>query len=292
MKKAFFLLICLIFITACSSNDTKSSLSCELFCTSSDDTVFINSEKTTLTAETLPDAAKEAFGLLKTPKKKRFKAAIPQNVALESAEFSDAVMRITLSSEYGRLSPAEHTVTNACITRTLCSIDGIEQVFISCEGMPSALYSPESFVIERPHVYYSTQTINLYFADEDFDMLVCETATVSISENESDEFVAISNLILGPKTRMARSAIPEGTALNDIYIDEGVCVIDLTREFVDNADHTSETAEAVTLFSIVNTMTELPLVNSVRFLIDGEAAEGFTYFDISEPLTNSSDLFN
>ncbi len=290
MKRAFLLIIPLILLASCSFQGKKAPLSCELFYISADENGFVEYEKAKLFSDTTTDATKDAFELLKSPKSNRFKSAIPNNVTLENAEFSGGVMCIKLSSQYAKIPPVERSLMNACITHTLCSITGIEQVFISCDGLSPTLYSPENFVTNKLYAHYSTQSINLYFADSDFKDLICETTTVSVSDNESIQSVAISNLIAGPKTSTAQSAIPDGTKLNDIYVEDGVCIINLSHEFVDNANH-SETSEAVTLFSIVNTMTELPLVNSVKFLIDGKSGYGFTYFDISEPLTNSSDIF-
>ncbi|MBQ9985754.1 MAG: GerMN domain-containing protein, partial [Oscillospiraceae bacterium] len=48
--------------------------------------------------------------------------------------------------------------------------------------------------------------------------------------------------------------------------------------------------EALTLYSVVNTVTELPMINRVEFLIDGESVRGYAYYDLTKPFTNSSEF--
>ncbi len=290
MKKILAFLAFLLLLTSCTSSSEEGALSCELFYVSHDLPGLFESKNTVLHSVNLNDAVPEIIELLKYPKEKEAVSALPRTLSLRSVGISDADVYIDLSIQYMQLPAASRSVANACITNTLCSIDGVERVFISCEGMPPTPYNMSDFVTDKPHVYYNTQTINLYFADESFEGLVRNTITSSTSQNKPIERIAISALIAGPETGTARKAVPDGTALNDIYIKDGVCIIDVSPEFVLNAEH-SKTSEAVTLFSIVNTMTELPLVNSVKFLIDGNEGYGYTFFDISKPLTNASDLF-
>ncbi len=290
MKKILLFFISLLLLTSCSSPQEENSLSCELFYMGRDLPTLLEPKDAKLRSETLDDAVSEIIELLKFPEEKKAVSALPRTISLRSVEISGADIYIDLSIQYMQLPLSTRAIANACITNSLCSMDGVERVFISCEGMPPTPYTMSDFVTDKPHVYYNSQTINLYFADESFEGLVRNTITSSTSQNKPIELIAISALISGPETDTARKAIPDGTLLNDIYIKDGVCTIDFSPEFVLNAEH-NKTSEAVTLFSIVNTMTELPLVNSVKFLIDGNDGYGYAFFDISKPLTNASDLF-
>ena len=64
---------------------------------------------------------------------------------------------------------------------------------------------------------------------------------------------------------------------------EGVCFVNLSKEFI--TKHPGGTsAEIMTVYSIVNSLTELINVNKVQFLIDGEIKELFNHIVINEPL--------
>ena len=68
--------------------------------------------------------------------------------------------------------------------------------------------------------------------------------------------------------------IPDGTKINSIELKGDTLYIDFSKEFIDN--HTGgEEQESATIYSIVNTMTNLTEVNSVKILIDGEENKAF-----------------
>ena len=66
-----------------------------------------------------------------------------------------------------------------------------------------------------------------------------------------------------------KSALPEGVKVNDAVLEGNVATIDLSKEFIDN--HTGgEKEENATIYSIVDTLTELNEVNGVKILVEGK----------------------
>lgn len=82
-------------------------------------------------------------------------------------------------------------------------------------------------------------------------------------------------LIQGPKSDKLETTIPEGTKVNNVELKGDVVYVDLSAEFINNHKGGSQ-QESKTVYSIVNTLTELNEVNSVRILIDGEENKCFT----------------
>ncbi|MBF0548129.1 MAG: GerMN domain-containing protein [Candidatus Riflebacteria bacterium] len=117
------------------------------------------------------------------------------------------------------------------------------------------------------------QIVTLYFASKDKDKLVREIRKIpqekmllALATN------IVTELIKGPFTTDARKAIPDGTMLKSIFFNQGTFFIDLSREFVDK--HPGGAAEEVlTIYSIVNTLTELDKKAKVKFLINGGEVE-------------------
>lgn len=65
------------------------------------------------------------------------------------------------------------------------------------------------------------------------------------------------------------SPLPKGTKLLGATVKDGIATVDLSKEFQTN--HPGGTAgEAMTLYGIVNTLTTLPNVKGVQFLLEGE----------------------
>ena len=90
----------------------------------------------------------------------------------------------------------------------------------------------------------------------------------------------IELLIEGPKNESLKSSIPEGTKVNNAILKNETVEIDLSKEFVENQKGGAEEA-SFSIYSIVNTLTELNEVSYVKILIDGEENKEFKELNIS-----------
>ena len=61
--------------------------------------------------------------------------------------------------------------------------------------------------------------------------------------------------------------IPEGTKLLSVSTDQGVCYVNLSEEFLTPLPDVKET---ISLYSIVNSLCQLPGVDQVQIAINGE----------------------
>ncbi|TYQ15300.1 UNVERIFIED_CONTAM: sporulation and spore germination protein [Acetivibrio alkalicellulosi] len=121
--------------------------------------------------------------------------------------------------------------------------------------------------------------IHLYFANEDYTKLKLEIRYIPISEakksvNHLAEII-VNELIKGPKVSGLKPTIPVEAKLHeDIKIDGDVAIVDFNSEFRDKHPG-GKAQEKMTIYSIVNSLTELKEINKVKFLIDGESAKEF-----------------
>ena len=83
--------------------------------------------------------------------------------------------------------------------------------------------------------------------------------------------------------------IPESTKINSVTVKDGMANVDLSKNFVDDK-WPGETVDILVIYSIVNTLTEFPDVNSVEFYIDGVSLEIFGQLDVKGPLFRRSNL--
>jgi len=117
--------------------------------------------------------------------------------------------------------------------------------------------------------------ICLYFKNIETNSLIAEAKCIdAINLYENPYSYLISLLIAGPESEKLESAIPEGTKINACYIEGNTVLVDLSKEFIDNAPSGIE-EESMAVYSIVNTLTELNEVSSVKFLIDSEENQSF-----------------
>lgn len=129
--------------------------------------------------------------------------------------------------------------------------------------------------------------IDLYFSTQNAMYLVAEKRAVG-SENLYEN--TLFQLIKGPSSSELGETIPDGVEVLDIKIEEGTAYLDFNRALVEN-HWGGSTGELLTVYSIVNTMTQFPEIERVMFLIEGENIETLAgHMDLSKPIDRNTDL--
>lgn len=157
----------------------------------------------------------------------------------------------------------------------------------SSTAPPPALPAPEP---GAPAPSQETQTVVLYFSDAQGKGLVKEER--SIPKVEGIARATIEELIKGPAPGSALiPTIPQGTQLKDINVrKDGLCIVDFSEELVKNHKGGS-TGEALTVYSIVNTLAQFPTVKQVKILVDGKEIQSLAgHLDVSEALAPDHSL--
>lgn len=117
--------------------------------------------------------------------------------------------------------------------------------------------------------------VTLYFEDKESGELSKEVRIIDVRELANDPFKKLVEMLIdGPKSDKLKKVIPDGTKINNIYIQEDIIYIDLSKEFIENHAGGIKN-ESNTIYSIANTLAELNEVNFIRILIDGEENKEF-----------------
>ena len=72
--------------------------------------------------------------LLSPPETQGLATPFPEGVRLLSWELEEGRLHLDLSEQYGGLSGVDLTVAEACLTLTLCQVEGVESVYVTVEG--------------------------------------------------------------------------------------------------------------------------------------------------------------
>ncbi|MDI7247382.1 MAG: N-acetylmuramoyl-L-alanine amidase [Bacillota bacterium] len=137
----------------------------------------------------------------------------------------------------------------------------------------------------------------LYFAGPtnfDDDLLPEIRKTAGIAEAASPEERAskiVAELLKGPAGgSVLCPTIPKGTRLRALRIADGVAYVDFSRELA-SSHWGGSRAEEITVYSIVNTLAELPEVERVQILVEGASAVTIAgHVILDEPLEPNFDL--
>lgn len=154
--------------------------------------------------------------------------------------------------------------------------------YFTNEKTVSAEYQPEEEITNEQ----MRQTIvSLFYKNKDTNELMPEGRVIDSKELLENPYKKLVELLIEtPKNEKLESVIPEGTKVNNAKIEGDIVYIDLSKEFIENHIGGQE-EETLTIYSIVNTLTELTEVNSVKILIDGKENEKFKdgKINFSEP---------
>lgn len=130
--------------------------------------------------------------------------------------------------------------------------------------------------------------VTLYFADKNGDYLRPEKRTIQMAPGLAR--AAVNELIKGPKSEDLTATMPEGTKVKDIDIRNGLCRIDLSREFRDN-HWGGSSGEILTVYSLVDTLTQFSTVQKVEILIDGQKIDTLKgHMDLYAPVFRNSQI--
>ena len=139
----------------------------------------------------------------------------------------------------------------------------------------------------EPSAGETTASFTLYFSDAGGLKLVGEVRALPDTTNVPAALVQA--LIDGP-TAPNQPTLPTGTRLLGVAVEKGIAAVDLSQEFVDNHPGGSS-AERVSVYSIVNTLTELPEIDQVTILVNGNSIETIGgHLDVSGPLARDGGL--
>ena len=207
-----------------------------------------------------------------------YRRPAPKEVKLESWELKEDQLSLYFKSAYVEMRNVEEVLCRAAIVRTLIQVKGVECIsfyvgdapLVDSEGTPVGLMTAESF-IENPGEQINTiqnASITLYFSNEAGNGLVKEVQEVHYSSNISLEKLVMEQLLKGPQGKKGRAAIPDGTKLVGVSVLDGVCFVNLSEGFL---NQNYEIAEPVVIYSITNSLAELPDINKVQIAVNGDS---------------------
>lgn len=132
--------------------------------------------------------------------------------------------------------------------------------------------------------------VKLYFATKDAMYLQAEQSSIESKDNINIYKETIKELIDGPESKDLTATIPQGVKLNKIEIKGDTAYLDFNRALVEN-HWGGSTGEIMTVYSIVNTMTQFSAINSVKILIENKEVESLAgHLDLSVAMERDEKL--
>lgn len=262
---------------------------------------YVNKEKTKTVAVGYEPQAGDALGMVQEFIEKLFqdtdspdiRKAVPREVELLSWKLENAQLYLYFNGAYGEMDNVSEVLCRAAFVRTLTQVEEVECIsfyvgdtpLVDANGTLIGLMTAESF-IENPGEQINTiqtSNITLYFANKKGTKLMQEVQEVHYSSNISLEKLVMEQLLKGPSGEGMRPAVPDGTKLLGVSVSEGVCFVNLNEGFL---SQNFDVSEPIVIYSIVNSLAELPNVNKVQISVNGDNSmayrEKFKLSDVYE----------
>ena len=117
--------------------------------------------------------------------------------------------------------------------------------------------------------------ISVYYKNKETGELMPEARMMDVKLLANNPYEEILHILMSdPKSDKLERVIPEGTVLLGTELKKDTLYVNFSNEFIENQKEGAE-EEAKTIYSIVNTLTELNEVNCVKILINGEEGKAF-----------------
>lgn len=146
----------------------------------------------------------------------------------------------------------------------------------------------ESTGVAKQEIKKGKVDVVLYFADQNGDYLKAEKRQIEMVPGLAR--ATVDELIKGPVQKGLSKTIPQGTKVREINIENGLCRIDLSKEFKEN-HWGGSSGEILTVYSLVDTLTQFETVKKVEILVEGQKIDTLAgHMDLTSPVFRNTQI--
>ena len=282
-RKMFLCAVILLMLTglaACwKKEQTQEGTLYEIYYVNNDETKIVKREYVTqsVDAESLFD---ELTGQLQTRSEKmEYQAPLAEEFSITGHVFDSGLLTVDFDEKYKEMWGIREILIRASIVRTLVQIPGVERITFTVVGEPLVdgsgtavgIMTADTFIENAGNEInaYEKVDLRLYFANEEGNLLVEESQrNVVYNSNIAMEKLVVEKLIEGPKAEGSYPTINPTTKIISVTVKDGICYVNLDEAFQNQPYNVTSD---VTIYSITNSLVELPNVNKVQISIKGES---------------------
>lgn len=302
MKRFALLLLCVLFLfSGCSfSQDASSSdmLQPIGFFYLSDDGRYhsptgpLKAEVRDLGADSSVEQILSLY--LSGPESEHLQSPFAKGTKAEEAVMEDTVLLLSPSEEFFSLQGADLTLAAACIVYTMTQLPEVEAVVLQTSNarftdLVNRKLTTEDFLLSVDPEQTEEAMISLYYPAQDSRSLTEESCPFD-GEEEPEELAAFAlRQLLSEPDGNALRALPAGTNLLDVQLQNGTCSVNLSSDFWDNRPETALKTR-MALLAVVNTLTSIEGIDEVLFSCEGNAVSDYNGFDLSLPFVRDESV--
>ena len=273
----FVMLLLLGMLTGCKEEETEGTAIMMSYIGAQNNKVV--EKEVYLLGESVEAQLEEVLTLLATaPKKLEYQVPISQGITVLTTNITNHSLVLNLSKEYKQLNTLMEILTRASLVKSITQIEGIDSVTIHIDGEPLrdsldkaiGAMTADMFIDNAGEEIstYEKVTIRLYFANEAGDGLIAVDRSKAYNTNISLDKFVVEELLKGPGTTTygVYPTINPDTKLISTLVKDNTCYVNFDSTFLTQV---YEVKAEVAIYSIVNSLCELPGIDRVQILVAG-----------------------
>lgn len=288
-RKIFLIVVCILCIgvlPSCNKNngDEKNGKKSVVYYVNSDETKLISTEYILKETELEAQIRELLDALDQEPKSIKKKRVKPECVQVEKIALKEnGQLTLYFNDQYSVLNGVSEVLCRSAIVKMLCQLDGVDCVQFYVGGLP-LMYSPDKAVgFERAEDFidntggqtnfYQREQLTLFFANKRGNALVEKHVAIDYDGTVPMEQLILQYLQNGLSLGVnlsedeVQETIPKNAKIVKTAIRDDICYVYFDSGFMEKMGGMKD---KVVIYSIVNSLCEMPNVDKVQFMIDGK----------------------
>ena len=276
--------MCLLLLVACGREDAEETDRMKVYYVSNSETKVEMHEVEMQAAEESARLQELMDCLSTSPEMLEYKAPLNMGFKVLGTKLEEGNLSIDVDAAYNDLPAMTEVLVRAAVVRTLTQLPDVNLVMITVEGNQLSdrkgnvigWMNADQFIDNDGNEIntYELAKVKLYFAGESGTELIASSREKHYSTNTPLERLVVEELIAGPgQSEVLYPSINPATKIINVMTTDGVCYVNLDENFLMVVNNVSTD---VSIYSIVNSLSELSNVNKVQILINGEVPSSFS----------------
>ena len=226
------------------------------------------------------------------------KAAIPEDVEVQSFELQNEKLDIHFSKGYRKMNEVQEVLCRAAVVQSLVQVEEVRMVkifvenepIVDKEGMDIGYMTGDEFVQNTGKSLSSFQKVELilWVPSKNGDALIKDNREIRYSSSVSVEKVIIEQLMTKKTLSNEQVLMPPETKLLGVTVKDGICYVNFDEGFQISGYTINP---EISIYAIVNSIIENSSASQVQISIDGKTDVKFqNVVDLSKPLSMNKDL--
>lgn len=217
-----------------------------------------------------------------------FENPLPSGCPVPAYSLHNGTLTLRFSQDLAVLDGVELTIAAACLARTFLPLTGADTLVLTADG--ALLNGETAMTLTLGDLGLRDDSLDLlhgnytvYYTGADRRYLVGQTVSVNLSNRDELPGILLEQMRTPPNGMGLRSVLPDGCRVLGVTVKDGLCTVDLSREF-ETRHFYSHTAQILSLMGVINTLCALEEIDRVEFAVDGNLLINYGSLTIPGPL--------